>query len=133
MRRLLLLVAATILLGAAPAAASPTVRLAIVHYVRGCHVWSAKTILGPSTQITIPRGTKLTIRVSCPMDFQLSQTAGPSVDLGNGRTPAGTTRTIVFRRPGTYKLVATNLQTSAEVGLQTLGEDNTLLLTVRVK
>jgi len=73
------------------------------------------------------------MRVSCPVDFEFSQTAGPKVDLGEGRTLAGTTRRILFRRPGIYKLVAKNVQTSTEAGLQTFGEDNALSLTVRVK
>ena len=90
-------------------------------------------MLGPSTSAAIVRGAKIVIRISCPMNFDFSQTAGPPLALGNPRTYAGTTRTIVFRKPGLYKLVARNVQSSAEVGLETLGEDNTLTLSVRVK
>lgn len=133
MKRLLLVLSLVALAGATPAAASPTVRLAIVHYVRGCHVWMGAKDLGPSTRLTVARGAALTIRVSCPMDFDFAQTAGPKLALGNARTYAGTTRTIVFRRPGLYRLVAKNVQSSVEMGLQTLGEDNSLTLVVRVK
>ena len=64
------------------------------------------------------------------MDFEFRQLRGPRVALGNPRTTAGTSRTIVFRKAGTYVLTATNVQSSAEQGLQTLGADNVLTLTV---
>ena len=35
-----------------------------------------------------------------------------------------------MRKAGTYKLVATNVQTSEERNLETLGPDNTLTLTI---
>jgi hypothetical protein len=67
------------------------------------------------------------------MDFELRQTAGPKLALGGSRLYTGTTRTLVFRKAGLYKLVAKNVQTSDEIGLETLGEDNFLKLTVRVR
>jgi hypothetical protein len=70
--------------------------------------------------------------MSCPMSFDVRQTAGPKLVLGNPRFAAGTTRTIVFAKPGVYRLVAQNVETSEEMGLQTLGPDNVLRLTVRV-
>ena len=66
------------------------------------------------------------------MSFDLVQTAGPRLALGNPRFAAGTTRTIVFRKAGVYRLVAKNVETSEEMGLQTLGPDNVLRLTVRI-
>ena len=39
----------------------------------------------------------------------------------------------MFRKAGVYRLTAKNVQSSAEVGLQTLGPDNTLTLTVVVR
>ena len=117
----------------ATAAASPTFRMSIVHYVRGCHVWKTASVRGPSTSITVKRGTRVEIRLSCPMSFEFRQRAGPPLALGNPRSVAGTTRALVFRKPGRYVLRATNLQSSDELGLETLGEDNTLTLTVRVR
>jgi len=67
------------------------------------------------------------------MDFDLTQTAGPKLALGGSRLYTGTTRTLVFRKAGLYKLVAKNVQTSDEIGLETLGEDNFLRLIVRVR
>lgn len=116
------------------AAASPTVRMAIVHAVRGCHAWTlGSKKMGAAPKLTVRRGTRLVIRVSCPMDFDFVQTAGPRLNLTPARTYAGTTRTIVFRKAGVYRLRAKNVQTSEERELHTLGPDNTLTLTIRVK
>jgi hypothetical protein len=129
----LLAAAAVALVPAGAAAVSPTIRLAIVHYVRGCHVWSTDVkTLGPSLTLRIKAGMKVQIRVSCPMDFVFAQTGGPRVALGDPRVHAGTLKTIVFPKRGVYRVRAKNVQSSAEVGLQTLGPDNTLTLTVIV-
>ena len=45
----------------------------------------------------------------------------------------GTSRTLVFRKAGVYRLTVTNVQTPEERGLTVLGETNTLTLTVVVK
>jgi hypothetical protein len=135
MRRLLLLAVASAALVAAPAAlASPTVRLAIIHAMHGCHIWGTADSrpLGATRTIVVARGTKLEIRVSCPMSFAVVQTSGPKLALASP-WQTGTARTLVFAKPGLYRLRATNLQTSEELGLQTLGPDNVLSLTVRVR
>ena len=136
MRRLLLgivvaLAVAGVVVGAA-AAASPTVRMAIVHTVRGCHVWKTTKVLEETTLMTVKARTKVEVRASCPMDFDLAQLRGPAL-AGLSRLQAGTTRTLVFRKRGTYVLRATNVQTSEELGLQTLGPDHVLTLTVVVR
>lgn len=127
-----LVVAVGVPLGAA-AAASPTFRMSIVHYVRGCHVWKTSTVRGAATTVTVKRGTKIQIRLSCPMDFEFRQVAGPHLALGPARSVAGTTRTIVFAKRGVYKLFARNVQSSDDLGLETLGDDNRLTLTIRVR
>jgi hypothetical protein len=119
---------------AGAAAVSPTVRLAIAHVAQNCHVWRTSTKkLGASTKIKVTRGTRLIIRADCPMDFDFVQTRGPRLALGDPRTLAGTARVIVFRKPGLYRLTATNVQTPEERGLVTLGEPNALTLTVLVR
>jgi hypothetical protein len=117
------------------AAASPAVRLTIVHFVQGCHVWGTADgqALGPARTIALKKGSKLEIRVNCPMSFTFTQVAGPKLALGDPRTYPGTARTIVFRRAGLYRIKAVNVETSEQQGLQTLGPDNTLVLTVRVR
>ena len=117
------------------AAASPTVRMTIVHFVQGCHVWGTNDSqpFGPTRRITLARGSKLVIRDNCPMSFDFSQVGGPKLALGTRRTYPGTTRTIVFRKAGMYRFKAVNVETSEEQGLETLGPDNVLRLTVRVR
>jgi hypothetical protein len=134
--RLALATAATVLSLAAPAGgavAVPTVRLVIAHVVANCHVWrTTKKMLGPSTKITVTRGTRLVLRSDCPMDFDLAQTKGPRLALGDPRMYTGTSRTITFRKVGIYRLTATNVQTPEERGLTTFGDPNKLTLTVVV-
>ena len=120
----------------APAAvASPTVRMAIVHVVQGCHVWGTvdSQPLGPTRTIVLKRGAHLQIRINCPMSFNFSQVSGPKLQLGAPRTYAGTARTIVFARAGVYKLKAVNVESSEQMGMTTLGPDNVLVLTVQVR
>ncbi len=118
----------------AAAVASPTVRLTIVHVVQGCHSWGdvASNALGPSRTIAVKRGTRLQIRMNCPMSFDFAQLAGPALALGDPRSYPGTVRTIVFAKKGVYKLQATNVESSEQMGMTTIGADNVLVLTVRV-
>jgi hypothetical protein len=126
--KLLALVAAVF----AVAAPSKTVQLAIVHTVSGCHIWQAAHAHGPAAVLKLKHGDKITLRVSCPMDFMLMQVKGPRLALGDPTLHTGTQRTIVFAKRGVYVLQAMNVQSSAEMGLQTLGADNALRLTVTV-
>jgi len=116
------------------AAASSTVRLTIVHVVQGCHVWGDVNgnAFGPSRTLKVKRGTAVSIRVNCPMSFDFVQLAGPKLALGASLTHAGTVRTLVFAKRGVYKLQATNVESSAQMGMATLGPDNVLVLTVKV-
>ena len=116
------------------AAASPTIRLAIVHVVQGCHSWGKldSTPLRAKQVLVTKRGARLQIRINCPMDFTFSQLAGPKLNLGDPLTHTGTVRTIVFPKAGTYSLRAVNVQSSEQQGLQTLGPDNMLTLTVKI-
>ena len=138
MRTLLAALAVAALAVALPvggaAAVSPTFRMTIIHTVSGCHVWQVGSkSLSPTARIVLKRGTRLQIRAGCPMDFDFRQVAGPALALGARRTYGGTTRTIVFRKAGVYRLAVTNVQSSAERGLVTLGPDNALSLTIVVR
>lgn len=127
-------VMAAALLAPTGAAAAPTVRLVISHVVRHCHVWRTPTkTLGASATITVKRGARVVIRADCPMDFDYVQTRGPRVAFGSRRMFAGESRTLVFSKAGSYRFAVTNVQTPEERGLVTLGETNTLKLTVVVK
>lgn len=116
----------------AVAAPSKTVRLAIIHTVHGCHVWQTTRSLGAAGALKVTAGTKVVLRVNCPMDFKLTQVRGPKLALGDPTMHTGTTRTLTFAKRGTYVIRAMNIQSSAEQGLQTLGPDSALTLTVKV-
>jgi len=136
MRKLALCLAVGVALVVIPtAAASPTVRLTLIHVMRGCHVWGTADSrpLGATRTIELKRGGRIAIRVSCPMAFDVTQLAGPKLAGGLGRWESGTAHTLVFVKRGLYRLKAVNVQTSEEMGLQTLGPDATPLLTVRVR
>lgn len=137
LRRALVLAAFALLVLApssgATAARVPTIALSIIHVVRGCHDWAiGSKDVGPVTTIKTKAGARITLRVSCVMDFDVTQTAGPKLALRGSRLYAGSSRVLVFRKAGVYRLVARSAQTSEEMGLQTLGPDNVLRLTVRV-
>lgn len=137
MRRVFLLAAvAAGLLAPTPAGATvaATIRLTISHVVSNCHVWTTPSKqLGATARIVVREGDRMTLRIDCPMDFDFTQVAGPRLALGSPRTFGGQSRTIVFRRAGTYRLRAKNVQTPEERGLDTLGRPNTLTLTVVVR
>jgi len=116
------------------AAASRTVRLTIVHVVQGCHVWGDVNgnPFGPSRTLKVKSGTAVTIRINCPMSFDFVQLAGPKLALGASLTQPGTVRTLLFAKRGVYKLQATNVESSEQMGMTTLGPDNALVLTVKV-
>jgi hypothetical protein len=136
MRKLFFCLAFGIVLVTVPTAvaASPTIRLALIHAVSGCHVWATSDSrpFGPRHTVVLKHGGKIEIRVSCPMAFNVTQLAGPKLALGVSPWQTGTTHTLVFKKRGLYRLMAMNVQSSAELGLQTLGADNMPVLTVRV-
>lgn len=122
-------------LGIVPgAAASQTLRLSLIHVVHGCHIWGTADSrpLGATRTVLLKPGGRVEIRVACPMDFDVSQIAGPKVS-GPGRWHTGTMHTLAFAKRGVYKFRAVNVQSSAELNLQTLGTDNMPLLIVRVR
>lgn len=125
--KLLALITAAVAL----AAPSKTVALSIVHSMQGCHVWATNRSLGPATTLKVKAGTRVQIRVSCPMSFTVTQVSGPPVAIGDPTFYPGTLRTLTFAKRGVYVLRAVNIQSSADMGLQTLGPDNVLTLTVR--
>lgn len=115
--------------------ASPTVRMTLIHVMRGCHVWGTadSRALGASHTVVLKRGGRIEIRINCPMAFDVTQLAGPKLALGASPWQSGTAHTLVFKKPGLYRLKAVNVQTSEELGLQTMGPDNVPLLIVRVR
>jgi hypothetical protein len=136
MRRLILGLCVLVVLVTVPSAlaVSPTVRLALIHAVQGCHVWGTADSrpLGASHTVQLKRGGRIEIRVNCPMAFNVTQLAGPKLALGAAPWQSGTAHTLVFAKRGLYRLMAMNVQSAADLNLQTLGPDNMPVLTVRV-
>ena len=134
----LALAAATLVIGVgapvgAIAASTPTFGCRSSTTFAGVTCGRVTGLRGAKATVTVKHGTRVQIRLSCPMDFDFRQLRGPRLALGNPRTTTGTSRTIVFRKTGTYVLTATNVQSSAEQGLQTLGADNVPTLTVTAR
>jgi hypothetical protein len=128
-KRILLAALCVALLGAGQATASPAYRLAIVHVMRGCHVFAtAAKELGPTPTLTVERGARVELRIACPMDFDVVKPGGQVT-----RLYSGTTTTFTFPKRGLYVFRATNVQSAESLQLQTLGPDNVLVLRVRVR
>lgn len=108
--------------------------LSIVHVTHGCHVWGTADgrPLGAAKTLVLRPGASVQIEIMCPMDFDVAQVAGPKISLGDTRWRAGTRHTLVFKKRGVYRFVATNVQTPEERGLETLGPTNRPRLIVRV-
>jgi hypothetical protein len=128
-KRLAALAVLVALLAPSGATAAQTVRLTIQHVVQNCHVWKGT---GPSARIRVARGARVVVRSDCPMDFDIAQTKGPRLALGDPRVYTGQSKTLVFRKAGTYRFSVTNVQTPDERGLVVLGQANVLSLTVLV-
>ncbi len=111
-------------------AARPPTTLEIKHFFRGCHVFVKNE--KPTISLRLRKGDRIRILDHDVMDFDLTQTTGPRVSLGDPRLRRSETRLLVFRKPGLYRFEARNVQTSEELGMQTLGPDNTLRITVRI-
>ena len=113
----------------AGAARPPTV-YEIKHFFRGCHVFVKNE--KPTISLRLRKGDRIQLLDHDVMDFDLTQTAGPRVSLGDPRLRRSEVRLIVFRKAGLYRFEGKNVQTSEELGLQTLGSDNVLRITVRI-
>ena len=111
-------------------AARPATTLEITHFFRGCHVFTMTET--PTVVVRLQKGDRIRLVNHDVMDFDLTQTAGPTVALGDPRLRRSESRMLAFRKSGVYRFEGKNVQTSEEVGVQTLGPDNTLKLTVRV-
>jgi hypothetical protein len=116
-------------MGQAGATRVPTV-LEIKHFVRGCHVFSTKE--KPAVSLRLRKGDRIRLVDHDVMDFDVTQTAGPRVALADPRLRRSEVRLLAFRKAGLYRFEAKNVQTSEELGIQTLGPDNTLRIVVRV-
>lgn len=154
--RMIQLLSLSVLAGAlaagAPAAAGsdPVVAsLSIRHQAQGCHAWSLDD--GPyrvHQLVAIAPGQAIDVTNNDVMSHELVETSGPKVTytrvtlgapMGRTRTypPAmlarmGATTKITFARAGVYRFT-TKAGEASMVALPTVGADNVLRLTVRVR
>jgi hypothetical protein len=132
MRRVIIALAALVagLVAVQVGAARPATVLEIKHHFRGCHVFSTNDL--PAITARLRKGDRIKLVDHDPMDFEITQTAGPRIPLADPQLRRSEVRLLVFRKVGLYRFRATNVQSSEELGLQTLGPDNTLTIVIRV-
>jgi hypothetical protein len=117
---------------APPTTASVTIR----HQVRGCHSWSVDGgAFAASQALVLARGGSIRFTDNDLMLHTLVQLSGPAVRMRNGNgvmNHMGATTTVVFARAGTY-VFKTKAGEDYVSGVKTVGEDNVLRLTVKVR
>jgi plastocyanin len=144
---LAVLALAGILAASAPAAANQA-SLVIRHQARGCHSWSLNGgAYAPSQAVVLNRGGSVSITNNDVMPHQLIKTSGPAVaitrlssGMGMGKSsssPAmlgrmGAAARLTFTSAGVYHFM-TKPGEDYMKGIKTVGDDNVLRLTVRVK
>ena len=126
--------AALAVTSAAPAVGTGTI--AIRHQMRGCHSWSFNS--GPfkaSQSITLTAGTVLRFTNNDVMPHKLVQAAGPNVRLVHpNMIKMASSATVKLTQKGLYRFTTKPGEDYAWAGsMKTVGEDNVLHLTVRVK
>ena len=119
---------------AAPAHSTATVT--IRHQTRGCHSWSFNS--GPfkaSQAITLRVGTVLRFTNNDVMPHKLVQAAGPKMQLVHPKMiKMASSATVKLTQKGLYRFTTKPGEDYAWAGtMKTVGEDNVLHLTVRVK
>jgi plastocyanin len=144
---LALLALAGVLAAVAPAASNQA-SLVIRHQTRGCHSWSLNGgAYTPSQTIVLTRGGSVSVTNNDVMPHQLVKTSGPAVTIsrlssgmGMGKrssSPAmlarmGAAAKLTFTKAGLYHFT-TKPSEDYMKGIKTVGADNVLRLTVRVK
>ena len=126
--------AALVVTSAAPAHSTATVT--IRHQMRGCHSWSFNS--GPfkaSQSITLKAGAVLRFTNNDVMPHKLVQAAGPKMRMVHpNMLKMASSATVKLTQKGIYRFTTRAGEDYAWAGsMKTVGEDNVLHLTVRVK
>jgi plastocyanin len=129
-------VAFALVLIAAPAAGASTAThatLMIRHQVHGCHAWSVDgSAYKPLQVLALRHGGTLVVTDDDVMSHTLVETNGPSVRIAHpDMARMGATVRITFTHPGTYRFT-TKPGEDYMKGVETIGADNVLRLTVNV-
>jgi plastocyanin len=119
---------------AVSAQAGSSTSINIRHQVRGCHTWSVNSGAYKAKQaVKIARGTTITFTNNDVMPHKLVQTHGAKVTIRHANMSHMSARaTVRFTKAGVYKFKTKAGEDYME-GMKTIGEDNVLKLTVRVK
>ena len=149
----LLVVVASITAVASARTAPSKVSAVIRHQVRGCHTWSFDGGTYKASQaIVLRRGGWLTVTNNDVMPHALVKMTGPTVRFVNVKTGVvaggmgssanaapgamthmGASTKVFFAKPGVYRFVTkAGEDYPAMSDMKTVGEDNTLRLTVTV-
>ncbi len=136
------------ILAAIAAAAPKQASLVIRHQTRGCHSWSLNGgAYAPSQSLTLARGGSISVTNNDVMPHQLVETSGAAAaisrlsrGMGMGKSSSspsmlarmGAAAKITFTKPGLYRFT-TKPGEDYMKGIKTVGDDNVLRLTVRVK
>ena len=132
----LVLVALGALAVASAAPAHSTATIAIRHQTRGCHSWSFNSgPLKPSLSVSVRAGTVLTFTNNDVMPHKLIQTAGPKVRLTHpNMSKMAMSARATLTQKGVYRFTTKPGEDYSWAGsMKTVGQDNVLRLTVRVK
>jgi plastocyanin len=116
--------------------ANSTATVTIRHQMRGCHSWAFNS--GPfraSQTVTLKAGTVLRFTNNDVMPHKLVQSAGPKVQLVHPKMiKMASSATVKLTQKGLYRFTTKAGEDYAWAGsMKTVGEDNVLHLTVRVK
>jgi plastocyanin len=107
----------------------------IRHQMRGCHTWSVNGGAYKASQaMRIRRGSSVTFTNNDVMPHTLIKTTGSAVTIRHAKMAhMGATAKVVFAHAGAYKFITKPGEDYPTMkGMKTIGEDNTLRLTVRV-
>ena len=108
----------------------------IRHQMRGCHTWSVNGGAYKASQtMKVARGSSVTFTNNDVMPHMLSKTKGPAVTIRHANMRhMGATAKVIFTHAGVYKFITKAGEDYPNMrGMKTIGEDNTLRLTVRVR
>jgi plastocyanin len=130
----LAVLAALALASAAPARGTTTITIS--HHMRGCHVLSVSSgPQRPNLSVVIALGSTLRFVNNDVMPHKLIQTAGPKLRVVHpGMNKMAATSTIKLTHKGVYRFTTrAGEDYKWAASMKTVGEDNVLHLTVRVK
>ncbi|MGZ4415623.1 MAG: hypothetical protein ACXVRZ_14800 [Gaiellaceae bacterium] len=121
---------------ASAAPAGGTATIAIRHAMRGCHSWAFNSgPFKPSLSVNVSSGTVVRFTNNDVMPHKLIQTAGPKVRLiHQNMSKMASSATVKLTTKGLYRFTTKAGEDYPWAGsMKTVGEDNVLRLTVRVK